>query len=293
MVTSVAVIGVGLMGAPIARSVRRAGFELRVCDVNEAALQPFREEGVPASTSAADCGTSDVVLLLVMTVQQMRDALLGPDGVAAGVKDGKKPIVVVMATVGRAAIVQVASDLAALGIEVVDSPISGGAVRAAEGTLSVMASGSPETLARVRPVLEAVGSEVLECGAVGSSQMIKVLNNVIGGINTLMAAETYRIALENGMNLAKANEILEASTGRHWLTRDADEAARTFDQLSSKKEIFDGLMRLMHKDFSCATELLDETDVQYPVLRGVMGVLDSVGDESYENWRFTGAGQVR
>jgi 3-hydroxyisobutyrate dehydrogenase len=291
-VTSVAVIGVGLMGTPISRSLQRAGFELTVCDVNEAALAPFAADGVRTVNAAKDCADVDVVLVLVMTVAQMRDVLLGENGIAAGVKGGRSPLVLIMCTVGRTAASAVAQDLAERGIRAVDSPISGGAVRAAAGTLSVMVGGDPADIEVATPVLRAVGSEILQCGPVGSAQLIKVLNNVIGGINTLLVAETYRIALENGMSAQQITDVLEASTGRNWLSKDAAEVTGSFQRFTAERRTFDGLITLMHKDFDTANELLDEVGASYPVIRGVTRVLDGLGDESYDNWRAAGGATV-
>ena len=276
----------------MARNLAQAGFELLVCDTSEVIRASFEAEGVRTTDVASDCGSVDAVIVLVATIQQMRDVLLGERGIAAGVADGPGPLVLMMSTVGRAAVLDVAAALDARGMRMLDVPISGGPFRAEAGTLSIMVSGDKAAAEEADPVLRAVGSAILYCGEVGASQTVKVLNNIIGGLNTYMMGEVGRIALQYGMTLHDVLEVLEASTGRNWLSVDANETAKVYRGFTDDRRNYESVSHILHKDFALAGDLLDEADGEFPIIRAGIAALDTVGEETFENWKFTGNGRI-
>jgi 3-hydroxyisobutyrate dehydrogenase len=284
MVESVAVVGVGAMGGPIARGVRTGGFDLTVCDVSDEALRPFAAEGVKTTTRPADCAACDLVAILVATVDQTRSVLLGEDGVASAVSPERSPLVAVMSTVGRDAILELENSLRPFGVRLVDAPISGGSVRAREGTLSVIMGGDRADVEMARPVMACLGPELFHCGPVGAAQTVKVINNILGMVNTITAAEAYRLAVEHELDLAETTRILDVSTGRNWLSAVPDEAARSFGTFTSTRRAFDSLMAIMRKDASLGLELVSDSDGEFPVIERVATLVNSLGDETFDNW---------
>ena len=206
----------------------------------------------------------------------------------SGLSPQRSPIVAVMSTVGRMAVMDLQRSFRPFGMRFLDAPISGGSVRAEAGTLAMMVGGDDCDVEEVRPVLECLGTHVFHCGPVGAAQTIKVINNIIGGINTLMTAETYRLALEYGMSLSEITCVLDVSTGRNWLSADSREVGVSFAEWTSERRRFDSLMTIMHKDFDLARELLPDSKGGYPVVEALMSILDLLGEETFENWREIG-----
>ena len=213
----VAVIGLGSMGFGMAQSLRRAGFEVVGCDVSAATLQRFREEGgqvarTPA-LAAADC---QAAVSVVVNAAQTEAVLFGPEGVAETLAQGA--VFVSSATMDPQIARRLGARLEATGRRYLDAPISGGAVRAAEGQLTVMASGTAEAFAVARPALGAMAGKVYELGdAAGQGSAFKMINQLLAGVHIAAACEAMTLAAKQGLDLPKVYEVITASAGNSWM----------------------------------------------------------------------------
>lgn len=287
MVKSVAVIGVGAMGGPMARRIAAGGFDLTVCDRSDDALQAFEGAAV-TTTRPADCAAADLILILVVTADQVREVVLGDNGITSGLTPEHSPLVAVMSTIGQTPVVELQEQLNPLGVRLIDSPISGGPVRAEEGSLSVMMGGETADVEAARPVMECLGPQVFHCGPVGAAQTVKIGNNIIGMITTYAAGEVYRLIVESGLDLSQATSVIDASTGRNWLSATPGEAASAFDSFTASRKMFDGLNKIMRKDAALGLEMLAGSDGSFPVIEGISSLVDSLGEETFENWQVVG-----
>jgi 3-hydroxyisobutyrate dehydrogenase len=285
MVKSVAVIGVGTMGAPIARSILAGGFDVMVCDRSEDALRQFEGESVRTTTRAADCAAADLVLVLVVTADQVREVVMGEHGIVSGLTSERSPLVAVMSTVGRNPVVELDQELAVHGVRLIDAPISGGPARAEARKLSVMIGGRAADVAVAEPVFECLGPEVFHCGPVGAAQTVKIGNNILGMINTYAAAEVYRLMIEQGLDLTEATPVIDVSTGRNWLSARSGEAASSFKAFTASRRMYDGLNAIMRKDAALGLELLAGSDGSFPVIEGISALVNSLGEETFDNWQ--------
>ena len=281
-IRKVAVIGVGQMGGPMARNILKAGFELTVCDRDEEALAAFSALGARCTTRPSDCADCDVVAVLVATPAQTRTVLLGPDGVLEGVA-GKAPIVAVMGTVAPSEMISLAEALEAKGIALVDAPISGGTMGAEDGTLAIMMGGAPELFERLRPLMQSMGKAIYHCGSLGTGQVTKIVNNIVGVTTQMIAAEAYRICLDNGLKLGDVIPIYEAGTGRNFITRDVQDVIRAYTSWTSRRQDFDSLQAIMRKDIGLALSI-GKSSGPLPMLHALQVVLGDAGEETYENW---------
>ncbi|MCB0116751.1 MAG: NAD(P)-binding domain-containing protein, partial [Caldilineaceae bacterium] len=173
--TTIGFIGLGAMGMGMARSLLRAGFTVKGYDVVPAAVTAFVEAGGVGAASVADAAKdADLLVVMVLNAAQVESVLFGEDGAAAQLASGA--VVMVCSTTPPAFARQTAQRLADLGLDMLDAPVSGGTVRAADGELSVMASGSPAAFAKAEDVLDAVAANVYrlgdECGQGSSMKMI-------------------------------------------------------------------------------------------------------------------------
>ena len=281
-IRKVAVIGVGQMGAPMARNIHRAGFDLTVCDSDEAALAPFAALGARCTTRAADCVDCDMVAVIVATPAQTRTVLLGPDGLTSGMSDNA-PIVVIMGTVSPAEMIGLEEALASFRISVIDAPVSGGTMGAEDGTLAIMVGGPEAVYEKVQPVMASMGSAIYHCGTLGTAQVTKIINNIVGVTTQMIAAEAYRICADNGLKLREAIPVFENGTGRNFLTRDFTDVTRAYKSWTARRQDFDNLHTIMRKDIGLALSL-GERSGPLPMINALHDVLNAVGEETYENW---------
>ena len=153
---TVGVIGLGLMGKPMASNLLKAGFAVTVFNRSRPAMDALAAEGATVAASPAEVGrASDVVVTMVPDSPDVEAVLLGPDGVCTAAKPGT--LLIDMSTIAPAAVRRIHETVAAKGFRMLDAPVSGGDVGAKAGTLSIMVGGTPEDFERARPVFEAMG----------------------------------------------------------------------------------------------------------------------------------------
>lgn len=281
---SVGFIGVGAMGGPMALNVLRAGFPLMVCDRNSAATAPLIQAGAVLAATPADCAGADVIILMVATADQAETVIFGAGGILHAAKAGASaPVIALMGTVSPEWLVDASARLSAEGISLIDAPISGGVSKAQDGTLAIMMGGAPEICERLRPLMAAMGTAIFRCGAVGTGQVTKILNNLVGISIITVAAEAYRIAIERGLDFAAIMPVFEAGTGRNYMTQDAQIAPKAFAAWATSSEGFDNLVSILRKDLDLALEL--GAGLPMPMTAAVRGGIDHLGAESYEAWR--------
>jgi 3-hydroxyisobutyrate dehydrogenase-like beta-hydroxyacid dehydrogenase len=148
---TVAFIGVGSIGAPMARCVARAGFELTVCDTNPTALAQFDSVAAKLTDEAGDCADRDMVIVIVTNDKQVKDVMIGANGVLANMDPTRPPAVAIMSTVLPQTVQQVADACVAKQVHLVDAPVSGLPVVAEKGELAIMVGGDSADLELMRP----------------------------------------------------------------------------------------------------------------------------------------------
>jgi 3-hydroxyisobutyrate dehydrogenase-like beta-hydroxyacid dehydrogenase len=244
-----AFIGCGAMGAPMAERLIDAGHTLSIYDPSPSATAPLVARGaVAASSPLAAAEVSDVAFACLPSPDISRKVALDAKGIVAC-----KNLVayVEMSTIGSKTIKAIAQGLAATGISVLDSPVSGGPRGARAGTLSTMVSGARATFELVKPLLETVARNVFYIGeAPGLGQVTKLANNMISAAGMAAAFETSALAVKAGVDARTLIETVNASTGRNSATMDKFPAAvltRSFD--------YGGKLSTMYKDvFLCLEE---------------------------------------
>jgi putative dehydrogenase len=213
----ICVIGLGSMGFGMAASLLRRGFEVTGCDVNDLTMTRFAEiGGRTAAKPLLAAQGADVVIVVVVNAAQTEAVLLGAEGaVSAMAPDG---VVTACATMSPDAARSLAARVRATGRDYLDTPISGGAARAASGELTIMGSGAPETFARLRPVLDCVAAKVYELGPEpGFGAAFKVVNQLLAGVHIAAACEAMTFARAMGLDLARVYEVITASAGNSWM----------------------------------------------------------------------------
>lgn len=212
-----AVIGLGSMGFGMATSLRRAGFDVAGFDVDRGAAERFVSGGGRGAATPAEAADGvDAVVSVVVNAAQTEAVLFGPDGAAAAMPEGA--VFISSATMDPDVARRLAGRLEETGRLYLDAPISGGAQRAAEGALTILASGSPQAFARARPMLDAMAAKLYELGdAAGQGAAFKMINQLLAGVHIAAACEAISFAARQGLDLRKVYEVITASAGNSWM----------------------------------------------------------------------------
>jgi len=212
-----AVIGLGSMGLGIATSAHRAGLTSVGCDINPASCQALRDAGAAlADTPAAAAQSVDALAVVVVNAEQTESVLFGPDGAAGALPEGS--VVLGCATVPSEFSKDVAARLAERGVLVLDAPISGGSVKAAEGALTVMASGPADSFAKAKPFLDAVAETVFELGPEpGQASTMKMVNQLLAGVHIATAMEAVALGVKAGLDAETMFDVITKAAGNSWM----------------------------------------------------------------------------
>jgi len=242
MTTSrIAVIGLGSMGLGMATSLVRAGFAVSGYDVVAAnAERLVAAGGIATATVAEAADGADAVVCVVVNAAQTEAILFGADGCAATMPQGA--VFISCATMAPDVVRGLAERLEAHGKHYLDAPISGGATRAAEGKLTVLASGSAAAFAKARPTLDAMAATLHELGdAPGVGAGFKMVNQLLAGVHIAAACEAVAFGASLGLDLRKLYEVITGSAGNSWMFEnrvphilDADYAPRSAVNIFTK-----------------------------------------------------------
>jgi 3-hydroxyisobutyrate dehydrogenase len=209
-----AFLGLGAIGRPMAARIAAAGHALTVWNrTTERAAEFARQSGARHAMTPADAARdADVIVTCFSTSPDVYSVLDGDDGLLAGVKRGA---VLVDCTSGDPTTSKrIAQRLAESGAEYIDAPVSGGTTGAEKGTLTVMVGGDPKALERAKPVIESFGQKIVHCGAIGAGDTVKAVNQAFLAVHLLSAAEGLATLVKEGVDPAKALEVINASSGR-------------------------------------------------------------------------------
>ncbi|MEC9433634.1 MAG: L-threonate dehydrogenase [Pseudomonadota bacterium] len=214
--TACAVIGLGSMGFGMARSLLAAGHRVFGADIAPARVEALAAMGGEAGTPAEAGPATDILVCVVLNAEQTRAALFGPDGWAAHLRPGT--VLVGCATVPPDFAREMAAEAASRGLLYLDAPISGGAARAAEGKLSIMAAGAPEAVAAARPALDAMAETVHDLGPEpGAGSAMKAVNQLLAGVHIAAMGEAMVFAAAQGLDLRRVLEVIGVSAGNSWM----------------------------------------------------------------------------
>src|SRR5918998_505172 len=259
---NLAFVGLGAMGAPMARCLLSAGFGLGVFDVREESSRPLVEMGARgAATPGEAAENADVLFLMVVNAGQAEAALFGEGGAAGALAPGGA--VVVMSTVGPEPIRKLDGPLSEQNLRLLDAPVSGGVARAERGDLLIMAGGPRDLFEELRSALEAMGSTVAHCDeSVGDGQSVKLVNQLLCGVHIAAAGEALAYAAALGLDPRSVHETIRHGAAASFMLDDRGECMlqRAFTPVKSALDIFVkdmGLVREAAGEQGFATPLAD------------------------------------
>lgn len=255
-------VGTGKMGVPMIARLIGAGIEVQAYDVNSDALAACQQEtgcDTVNSLGAVSEGV-DTVITMLPTGAIVRKAVLGDGGQGVADTLAEGAYVIDMSSSAPWETEQLAHDLAARGITLVDAPVSGGVKRAIDGSLAVFIGGSDEAFARVSPLLEPIGKHRFHAGGTAAGHTTKALNNILSATTVAISTEVVRIAEASGLNPETFVDIVNASTGV------SNATLNKMKQFVLSGTYGSGFtLGLMQKDVGIARELADRSKLDVPV----------------------------
>ncbi len=257
---TLAVIGLGLMGRPMARNLKKAGATVVIHNRSPGPMDELAGEGMAPAESPADAvRRAETAILMLSDTPAVAAVLDGASGVIAGLEDGK--LIIDMGTSAVAATRGFAARVEAAGGDYVDAPVSGGQVGAEAGTLSIMAGGSEAAFARAEPVFKILGERVTHVGDVGAGQVAKAANQVIVGLTIGAVAEAFTLARRAGVDPARVREAIMGGFAGSRILELHGERMVTGDFAPG------GYARTQLKDMVQALELAEQSGVALPAVK--------------------------
>jgi 3-hydroxyisobutyrate dehydrogenase len=209
-----AAIGLGSMGYGIAQSALRGGHTVWGIDINKDQMARLISEG--GQDGPVPTADLDSVIVCVLNAAQTEAVLFGDDGIAPKLRKGAA--ILSCATVPPDFAKDMEARCTALGLHYLDAPISGGSVKAANGQLSIMAAGTPETFTALRPVLDSIAETIFELGdSAGAGSAMKAVNQLLAGVHIATMAEALTFGMTQGVTPEKFLEVISKCAGSSWM----------------------------------------------------------------------------
>ena len=269
----IGIIGIGAMGLAMARNLHRKGHALCVRDVDPAAVAAAAALGIEACDSpAAVAARCDVLIVVVVDAAQIDAVLFGVDGVvrAAAVTRTTPLAVLLCSTIAALDTEHFQARLARHAIDLIDAPISGGPVRAADGSMSMMLAGDAALLARLDPLLRDLASKRFVIGSKpGDAARTKLVNNLLAGINLVAAAEAMALGVRLGLDRQLLFDVINASSGASWIGQDRMARALVNDFEPRARAV------ILTKDVGLAVQMADSASIATPLGDAALSVFEA------------------
>lgn len=251
-------VGLGTMGAPMARRLLEAGHDLTVHNRTRAREEPLAAAGAARAANPREAARdADLLVTMVSDSSDVREVVLGPEGAIHGLREGA--VLVDMSTISPSVTREIAAKLAEDGVAMLDAPCSGGSEGAENGTLSIMIGGDPEALERVHPILSVLGKTLTRVGEVGAGQLCKAVNQVVIAGTYAAIAEGLSLALASGIDPDATLQAISGGAAGSWgLTNRGPNMLRGSYPLGFRT-------RLHRKDLGIALDAAGELGVPLPL----------------------------
>jgi 3-hydroxyisobutyrate dehydrogenase len=244
-------VGIGIMGAPMALNLLKAGHELHIHSRSCRRCNPLIAEGAVREISpAAVAARSDVFISMLPDTPEVEQVLFGESGASQALRPGS--IAIDMSTISPKATAEFAERLARKGVSLLDAPVSGGEQGAKNASLSVMVGGDRDAFDRCEPVLKTLGRTIVYAGPSGSGQKTKLVNQVVGALNLLAAVEGLRLARASGLDLQTTLDAVASGAAGSWMWANLGPKIAAGDYAPGFT------IALQQKDLRLARELFDE-----------------------------------
>ena len=269
----IGLIGLGIMGKPIARNLLKAGYSLTVYSRGRSTVEALMADGAAGARSSQEVAErSDVVITMVTDTPDVRQVILGDNGVLTGMRAGG--IIIDMSTVSPSATREIAEVVKAKGVHFLDAPVSGGEGGAIAGTLSIMVGGDAEIFSGCLPIFQAMGKNITHVGGTGTGQLTKLCNQIAVAVTNLAMSEALVFAAKAGVNLEKMHQAISGGAAGSWQLSNL--APRIF-----QRDFAPGFMvKLQQKDLRLVLQEADRLRLALPatsLVHSLFNALETMG----------------
>ena len=280
---AIGLIGLGHMGMPMMNNLLKAGFTVQVHDIMPQAVEAAVKLGATAADSVAELThSSDVVITMVQTAEQVVDLCSRPDGIFVNAKAGL--LYIDCSSIDIMTSKHLHEEADKMRISMLDAPVSGGVSGAEAGTLTLMVGGREEDVARAQPIFKALGKNIIHAGNAGMGQAAKICNNLLLGITMLGVCEAFTLAESLGLDKKKFFEISSHASGQCWSMTSYCPVPGIIDNVPANRDYAPGFMaKMMLKDLRLGQHAAEAVNAVIP--------LGSVATELYELYVNQGFGE--
>ena len=255
--STVAFIGLGNMGGPMAVNLVKAGFTVKAFDLSKDALHHVSEQGaIPAPSACAAAAAADIVITMLPAGKHVRGLYLGDDdnkGIVDVVAAGT--LLIDCSTIDAESARFVAEQAKAKGLEFIDAPVSGGTAGASAGTLTFICGGSDSAFEQAQGVLNAMGANIFHAGDAGAGQVAKICNNMLLSVLMVATSESLQMGIDHGLDPKVLSEIMKVSSGGNWTLDKYNPCPDVMPSVPSSNGYQGGFMvDLMVKDLGLSQE---------------------------------------
>lgn len=262
--SSIAFIGLGNMGAPMAHNLIKAGHSLTVFDLVPAAVKGLTDAGARAAGSAAEAVRGAEIVVSMLPASKHVESLYLGDDLLANIEP--TALVIECSTISPDSARKVAAAAQVRGLAMIDAPVSGGTGGAVAGTLTFIVGGEAAALQRAMPVLQNMGKNIFHAGDAGAGQVAKICNNMLLGILMAGTSEALALGVANGLDPKVLSDIIAKSSGRNWATELYNPWPGVMEHAPASKHYAGGFgVDLMLKDLGLAAEAALSTRSSIPL----------------------------
>jgi len=283
--TTIGFIGLGNMGGPMARNLLKAGHDVTVFDLSEAALAGLRDAGAGVAASAGEAAANVDVVVSMLPAGKHVEAVYGGDG-GVITSAAKGTLLIDSSTIDVATARRVAVLASDAGLAMVDAPVSGGVGGAEAGTLTFMVGGEADAFSLAEPVLQAMGKNIFHAGGAGNGQAAKICNNMLLGISMIGTAEAFNLAEKLGLDAQTFFDISSTASGQCWSMTSYCPAAGPVPTSPANNDYQPGFAAaMMLKDLRLAQEAAAQAQAPTPLgveAASLYGLMEAAGKDGLD-----------
>jgi len=263
------------MGAPMALNLLKAGFDLKIHDIelqSERVKRVVTQGAKLANTPREAAIGSEYVFMSLPAAHVSLEVTLGKEGILSGASP--RTVIVELSTVTPLTVRTIADAAIPLGVDVLDAPVSGGKTGAEEASLTIMIGGKREIFNRALPILRSIGKKIFYVGALGSGETVKLLNQMIVAVNIFSSKSVLEVATKIGVDPNVLHSIINSSTGQSWVWTNWVPKFLNRQRVGSTANIF-------YKDLNSALKLAEEADIYPETAMAVLPILRNCIEQNH------------
>lgn len=280
-------IGLGHMGNPMVSNLLKAGYEVYIYDVSQAAIDALTKQGAKASSIAELAKHSDIIFTSVQTGEQVKKICLEKDGIFPNVKPNT--LFIDSSSIDIKTSRELHKKASDHHVSMLDAPVSGGVAGAQNATLTFMVGGTEENFLRAETILKKLGKNIIHAGAAGNGQAAKICNNLLLGISMIGVCEAFVLAEKLGLDAKKFFDISSHASGQCWSMTSYCPVPGIVEAAPSNKNYQPGFMsRMMLKDLRLGQSAAEAVDASIPLGSVATELYDIFVEEGYGDTDFSG-----